>query len=1056
MENRPDSHVVRDLVARCIEAIERGDKDPVTASCREAPQLETRVRQRLAQLEAMGLLQVEASAVDPKSIGGFDIVARLGSGGMGVVYHGRQHEPLRRDVAIKVIRNGQGNREIVARFLAERQALALMNHHGIAKLHDAGVTDDAAPYFVMELVHGVSLTTWCEEREAGLATRLRLFGEVCHAVQHAHQRGVIHRDLKPSNILVVEDGGLAMPKVIDFGVAKAVYDQAEDPASAAMMTRVGQVLGTPEYMSPEQALSQGADVDTRTDVYSLGVVLYELLSGSLPFESARLRTSSAADLERILLHEEPPPVDKLAKKNGREPLSRELHWICSKALSKDRERRYASPLELALDLERFAKHEPILAGPESLTYRFHKFVRRNRLLVAAASIVLVALVTSLVLSLTFWWQTSRARESERIAHVETEDFYGLARDAVFRLVQAANEKLPRVPRAERVRRDILEDALQFYDGLRNQRPRDPALRLDVAAAQVEAGQLLRDLGRLQAASEAFDVALRMLTELEGEAKLRARVLHARAAALAEHGRLLELLDRPQDAASAMRAALAAAKDCDASLRATSANKPEEQLADHVLPLLEARIRNNLVVFEEPPPQQAHDDLQRVVDLLELAATSQRSRDDAAFASEIALLLGQARTSMGDKLTELGRAAEAERTLQLARSIIVAERDADRVAWRLPLARADMLLLRLARRNQASATSREVALEGVDAARAEVADHPELVKPRLLLADILREYGLMLHADGRPPEALAIQEEDAGRREQARRDPPDAHEEALRIGTKVNLAQSLAALGASRVDDAVTAVTSVIEEASTLVGKHDESDLAVATAYTTRATLRGQQQQLEAACKDFAAAAAIYAALHESKPDYGRYLYYKAFAKHNHGWFLAQAGRLEEADPLLEAALRAADRSLTAPRPDLQGRALLAKTIKTLAHARLSLGRVDDSVDIVREVAERHPAVTEVQEAASLVLGFCVDTVSEDAGSARTAGARASVLYDAARYGARARLEADETGDARAVELLRKAIDLGLEASINPAADTAFVRLVGRQDFPLRRSNREQR
>ena len=302
-------------------------------------------------------------------------------------------------------------RQVIARFEAERQAVAMMDHPNIAKVLDAGTTDSGRPYFVMELVKGVPITKYCDEKHLPLRARLELFMQVCQAVQHAHQKGIIHRDIKPNNVLVAEYDNHAVPKVIDFGVAKAT---AQKLTERTMFTEFGQVLGTMEYMSPEQAKFNQLDIDTRSDIYSLGVLLYELLAGSTPFEGKRLHAAAFDEMLRIIREEEPPKpstrlssIDTLpsvAANRHTEParLSKdvrgELDWIVMKALEKDRNRRYETASGFAADIERHLHDEPVEAGPPSYAYRLKKFVRRNKVGVLAGSAIALALAVGLILA----------------------------------------------------------------------------------------------------------------------------------------------------------------------------------------------------------------------------------------------------------------------------------------------------------------------------------------------------------------------------------------------------------------------------------------------------------------------------------------------------------------------------------------------------------------------------------------------------------------------------------------------------------------------------------
>ncbi|MBL8750445.1 MAG: serine/threonine protein kinase, partial [Planctomycetes bacterium] len=517
-----DKAKVEALVAQCIEAMERGERDPATRVCGERPDLLTRVQRRLAHLAKHGL--IPGAEPMPTTIGPYRIVRELGSGGMGTVYLAEQSVPVRREVALKVVKLGMDTREVVARFDAERQALAGMNHPHIAKVFDAGITAEGRPFFVMEFAAGEPLTTFADRRALTTERRVQLLATVCRAVQHAHDRGFIHRDLKPSNVLVAEHDGELAPKIIDFGIAKATAAAA---STTDMATRVDQVLGTPEYMSPEQAMSGGLDVDTRSDVWSLGTMLYELLCSELPFDGKRLRRASRPEMEKILRDELPTlpsrrlslAVDTVfvARRTDRSSLLRrlagELDWITLKALHKERDARYPSALALAEDLERWLRKEPVVAAPPGRTYRMRKFAQRHRAAVFAGAAVLVSLVAGLATSLHATAEARRAEQEAAVALAETRTFFGLARDALGDVVDVADQRLAEVPQADAIRRELLEDALRSYETLRAQKPDDPELRLDLLEANHRAGVLQLRLGDLTAAVAVLSQCERELAAL---------------------------------------------------------------------------------------------------------------------------------------------------------------------------------------------------------------------------------------------------------------------------------------------------------------------------------------------------------------------------------------------------------------------------------------------------------------------------------------------------------------------------------------------------------------
>jgi serine/threonine protein kinase len=355
-------------------------------------------------------------------IGPYKLLEQIGEGGFGLVFVAEQTEPVRRKVALKIIKPGMDSAQVIRRFQAERQALALMDHHNIAKVLDAGSTVSGRPYFVMELVRGLPITDYCDKNQLPPKERLELFITVCQAIQHAHQKGIIHRDIKPSNVLVTSHDGKPVAKVIDFGIAKAIHQQLTDKT---IYTQVAQMIGTPLYMSPEQAEMSGLDIDTRSDIYSLGVLLYELLTGTTPLEKKRFAQAAYEEMRRLIREEEPPKpsarlsssdaIASIAALRHTEPaklsklISGDLDWITMKALEKDRTRRYETANGLARDIERYLSDELVEASPPSAIYRLQKFAKKNRAALSTATTLACLLITGIAVSS---WQAVRATHAE--------------------------------------------------------------------------------------------------------------------------------------------------------------------------------------------------------------------------------------------------------------------------------------------------------------------------------------------------------------------------------------------------------------------------------------------------------------------------------------------------------------------------------------------------------------------------------------------------------------------------------------------------------------------
>jgi non-specific serine/threonine protein kinase/serine/threonine-protein kinase len=510
--------------ACCSDSSLRKEVEALLADSADVPSgfLQSSAMAEIIRAEMVGIGSVAPLEAGQEFARRFRLIRELGEGGMGQVWLAEQTSPVRRQVALKMIKAGMYDEAVVQRFQSERQSLAIMDHPAIAKVFDAGTTPQGQPYFVMEYVPGLPVTEYCDQKKLAIRNRLELFIETCEGVQHAHQKAILHRDLKPANILVVEVDGKPVPRIIDFGLAKAVTQQI---AVDALKTQLGNLVGTPGYMSPEQADATVQDIDTRTDVYSLGVVLYVLLAGREPFENKQGQKQQLDELLRKLREDEPPKPstrvngdrhssNAIAEARSTEPrqltrlLRGDLDWITMKALEKDRARRYGTPSELSADIRRYLNHEPVLARPASAAYRSGKFVKRHKLALAVASVFAVMALAGAVAIVR---EAQIARMQEARAERRFESLRRLTNSLLFEF----HDSIAALPGSTAARELVVRRALEYLEQIDADAHDNPATLRDLAAGYERLGQIQADegnphlggAGSFEQAKELYDKAL---------------------------------------------------------------------------------------------------------------------------------------------------------------------------------------------------------------------------------------------------------------------------------------------------------------------------------------------------------------------------------------------------------------------------------------------------------------------------------------------------------------------------------------------------------------------
>jgi tetratricopeptide (TPR) repeat protein/tRNA A-37 threonylcarbamoyl transferase component Bud32 len=687
----------------------------------------------------------------------YKLLEQIGEGGMGTVWMADQTEPIQRRVAVKVVKEGMDTKQVLTRFEAERQALALMEHPNIARVLDAGKTPSGRPYFVMELVKGQPITKYCDEKRLRVRERLELFADVCRAVQHAHQKGVIHRDLKPSNVLVAPYDGRPVVKVIDFGVAKATGRRLTEHT---LFTGFGAVVGTPEYMSPEQAEVNNQDIDTRSDVYSLGVLLYELLTGSTPLTRKRAKEAALVEVLRVIREEEPPrPSTRLAESKDTLPsisaqrqtepakLTRlvrgDLDWIVMKALDKDRNRRYETANAFAMDVQRYLADEPVQACPPSAGYRLRKFVRRNKGPVLAVTGFVMLLAAGTAGTTAGLLRTLAAERRALMERDEKEDARRQTRRALNTLTdEVLHELLGRQVQLTEQHRKFLQKILAYHETFAAARADDPEGREGRADGYDRVAEIRHRLGDLKDAESAYEEALALRRQLAADVPEVPDRQNALAGTLTDLGSLLRDTGRPEQAEVAYREAVAIGKRLAAELPKQPDFRQSLALSDYNLALLLHRTGRS---------EAAESAWRDALRLWKQLADEFPNRADFEHS------LAKCHVSLSNLLTETGRLPEAESAWRQALATwkqLVAEFP-KRSEFRQGLAEAHnglgTLLRFTGRSEQGEAAYREALAIQKDLA-AEFPSRPDL---RQELAGTSYNLAVLLHTTHRTPEAEVL-------------------------------------------------------------------------------------------------------------------------------------------------------------------------------------------------------------------------------------------------------------------------------------------------------------
>ena len=978
-------------------------------------------------------------------IGPYKLIELLGEGGFGAVWRAQQSEPIRREVALKLIKPGMDSREIITRFEAEKQTLALMAHPNIAGVLDAGTTDLGRPYFVMELVRGVPITEYCDKKKLTIRQRLELFIPVCQAVQHAHQKAILHRDLKPSNILVEEVDGQAVPRVIDFGIAKALGGTTEEARQASLVrTQEGMVIGTPQYMSPEQAGAK-ADIDTRSDIYTLGVILYELLTGTTPLTREQLKQSAFDEMLRLVREwdsarpssrvlstkrAQSDVVTQTCTARGTEParlirsLRGDLDWITLKALEKDRDRRYETANALAEDIRRHLNQEPVNAAAPSARYRLVKLIRRNRTAFAAAATIVVVLVAATAVSL---WQAARARRAEQgtLAALQVAERHraealanlAQARAAVDNYLNNVTDN-PRLKQADFVdlRRELLETALPFYERFIQQQSDDPALRKDQAWAFSKLGEIYVATGQPAKAETVYKRARAFQDHFTPELKNDAGFQKVLSSITSNSATSLISQGKDTEAESALRTALAT----------------QEQLAAR--DPADPELRNNLAItmgklaslcFSLGRADEAEKLFKRCIEL------ETRLVEEVPGRPECTVLLAGFLNNLGGLLHKTGRVKAANEAGQQALAIL------DDLGRKSPPT-AEQRKLQASLHHSLGIQYRELgrpqdSVQAFQRAQAIleplVAEFPSQPAYRIHLASIHGNLGNTLGDLGRFPESEAAFRRSIEESEKLFAEFPDLVQARGELTNTYN-SLGIALARQRKFDGAEAAYRKALEVSQQFASQSSEVPdypREIASAHTNLGTLHIDQGHFAEAGVEFRQALALREKLIRDFPEVRNNRVDLAGARHNLAMVLAKdKGAQAEARALYQQAIDLQQQELAHNPQNSLARRYLGNHHFKLSELCLDMGDHATTALHALKLAQLNPQQGAQVTAASL-LARCVPLVLNGPATAE----RANVAESYAR---------------QAVELLRQALAIGFKELQKVKDDPAFASLRDRADF----------